>query len=95
MLTVPLACIAAFHSRNVRVVHSVYTHLTRVKREVTLSRYEIACSISSFNWKSISACNKDKTFTVQCIFMTKNGFITPAPNPFKNIFSVMFSNYVC
>ena len=47
----------------------------------------------------MSTCNEDKTLTVQCIFVTKNGLLTPdlyiSAYSFKKYISVMFYDYFC
>ena len=83
MLAVPLACIAALQSHNAPVVHSVYTHLLACNFAADMELHVTFIYTKSFNWKSLSACNEDKTFTVQCIFVAKNGLLTLAPYPFK------------
>ena len=50
-------------------------------------------------YESLSACNEDKTLTVQCIFVAKNGLVTPdlypSANLFKKYISVIFYDYFC
>ena len=47
----------------------------------------------------MSACSEDKTLTVQCIFVAKNGLLTPnlypSAYPFKKYISVMFNDNFC
>ena len=55
----------------------------------------------SFNYKSLSTCtcSKDKTLTVQCIFVAKNCLLTPnlypSAYPFKKYISAMFYDNFC
>ena len=53
----------------------------------------------TFDWKSLSACDEDRTLTVQCIFVAKNSLLTPdfypSAYPFKKYISVMFYDYFC
>ena len=45
----------------------------------------------------MSACSEDKTLTVECIFVAKNGLFTPnlypSAYPFKNIFVMFYDNF--
>ena len=47
----------------------------------------------------LSACIEDKTLTVQCIFVAKNGLLAsnlyPSAYPFKKYISVMFYDNFC
>ena len=47
----------------------------------------------------MSACSEDKTLTVQCIFVAKNGLLTlnlyPSAYLLKKYISVMFYDYFC
>ena len=68
MHTVPFACITAY-TRVTRVPYTQFTCIfhafnARVTRVTRVTHY-----------KSLSACNEDKTLTVQRIFVAKNGLL--------------------
>ena len=73
--TVQLARIAALHSCNARVVHSVYMHFKCIWRAHTCNTKSHATACNNYTQlcvilheilqlEIISACNEDKTFTL-------------------------------